>query len=105
MSESATTGWLAACRDEGLDPAELRLVLDRYRAYRAYYVKGQRGEPLPLETWFSWYRMEAASEAQQQAPSPSGCSVDNDARNRGLMAKPAAFLKVLAQLAASEEVR
>lgn len=102
MGEGAAMDWVSLCRVEGLELAELRLVLDRYRTYRAYYLKGRRGEPLPLETWFNWYRMEAASEAGQQAPAPGGCSVDDEARNRGAIHKPEAFLRVLAQLEADD---
>lgn len=105
MGDPTATDWVGACRDEGFDPAEVRLVLGRYRAYQGYYLKGRRGELLPLETWFNWYRMETASEAGQQAPSPSGCSVDGDARNRGAIRKPLAFLKVLAQLEAADGAR
>ena len=97
--------WVNACRAEGLDPAEVRLVLGRYQAYRGYYLKGRRGEPLPLAAWFDWYRIETASEKSQQAPSPSGCSVDDDARNRGAILKPQAFLKALSELAAVESAR
>ena len=102
MNSATSTDWVSTCRDEGLDPAEVRLVLGRYRAYQSYYLTGGRGEPLPLETWFNWYRMETASETSQQAPSPSGCSVDDDARNKGAIRKPQAFLRVLARLEAGD---
>jgi hypothetical protein len=104
MSDHDLADWTGACRAEGLDPGEVRLVLERYRAYRAYYLDGRRGEPLPVETWFTWYHRETASETGQQAPAPSGCSVDDDARNRGAVRKPQAFLRLLAQLAAIELV-
>lgn len=104
MTESDPGAWLRQAREEDLDPAEVRLVLGRYRAYQRYYQAGGRGEPLGLEAWFHWYRMETASEAEQNAPTPSGCSVDPGARNRGAIRKPEAFLKVLAALAAVEAV-
>ena len=94
--------WAALARAEGLDPAEVRLVFGRYQAYLRYYQAGCRGEPLALENWFTWYRMETASEAEQNSPTASGCSVDPNARNRGAIERPAAFLKVLAALAAVE---
>lgn len=102
MARATAAEWTASCRAEGLDPAEIRRVLDRYRAYHTYYVKSRRGEPLPIESWFNWYRMESASETAQRAPAPSGCSVDDGARNRGLIHKPEAFLRALMQLAASD---
>ncbi len=95
MPDAQPPDWVRLCLGEGLDPAEVRLVLDRYRAYERYYRSGSRGEPLPLAAWFNWYRMETASEATQQGPSPSGCSVEDDARNRGVILRPQAFLKVL----------
>jgi hypothetical protein len=85
-----------------LDPAELRLVLDRYRAYRRYHQQGRGTDPLPLARWFAWYRMETSNEAGQQAPSPAGCSVEEGARNRGAIRKPAAFLRILQQMLAAE---
>jgi hypothetical protein len=103
MNGPAPSGWLEFCRTEGLDPAEVRVVLSRYRAYRSYYRAGRRGEPLPLANWFGFYRMETASEVGQQAPAPSGCSVDDDSRNRGAIRKPEAFLQALALLAAAGE--
>jgi hypothetical protein len=103
MAESPRPDWICIAESEGFDPGEVRLVLGRYQAYRRYYKTG-RGEPLPLETWFNWYRMETASEVQQNAPTASGCSVDPNARNRGAISRPQAFLKVLAALAAVEVV-
>lgn len=103
MSSSAPPGWLDFCRSEGLDPAEVRLVLSRYQAYRGYYRAGRRGEPLPLANWFGFYRMETASEAGQQVAAPSGCSIDDDSRNRGVIHKPEVFLQALSRLAAHVE--
>ena len=80
----------------------MRLVLGRYRAYQGYYLTGGAGSPCRSTTWFNWYRMETASETSQQAPSPSGCSVDDDARNRGAIRKPQAFLRVLTRLEAAD---
>ena len=102
MVDGTAVDWLSACGAEGLDPGEVRLVLGRYRAYQGYYAGGRRGTPLPLASWFNWYRMEAESEHGEKAPPPSGCSVDDDARNRGAIQKPQAFLRVLSQLDAME---
>lgn len=104
MADAAAQDWVRLAQAEGLDPGEVRVVLGRYRAYLRYYQAGRRGDPLPLDTWFSWYRMETASEVEQNAPSPSGCSVDPNAQNRGAISRPQAFLKVLAALAAVEAV-
>jgi hypothetical protein len=101
MAEDDAPDWFGACRADGLDPAEVRLVLRRYEAYRGYHTQGRRGEPLPIETWFNWYRMETISETGQQFQSPSGCSVDDQARNRGVIRNPEAFLRALKRLAAS----
>lgn len=104
MADAAAspTEWADWCRGRGFDPAEVRLVLGRYQAYRRYYEGGRRGEALPLENWFTFYRMETASEVQQNAPTASGCSVDPNARNRGAITRPGDFLQVLARLAALE---
>ncbi len=104
MADDASQDWVRQAREQGLDPAEIRLVLSRYQAYLRYYQAGRRGDPLALEAWFSWYRTETASEMQQNAPTASGCSVDPHARNRGAVSKPEAFLKLLAALAAIEAV-
>lgn len=104
MTEPGRDDWVALCRAEGFDPGEVRVVLGRYQAYRRYYADGRRGEPLALEAWFEFYRMETASEVQQNAPVASGCSVDPNAENRGAIRRPGAFLKVLAALAAVEVV-
>lgn len=104
MAEAAGPGWQGQAAAEGLDPGEVRLVFGRYRAYCRYHRSQRGSEPLPLETWFGYYHLEAASEAGQNAPTASGCSVDASARNRGAVARPAAFLRVLAALAAVESV-
>lgn len=104
MTQPGGSDWAALCRAEGFDPGEVRVVLGRYQAYRRYYADGRRGEPLGLEAWFEFYRMETASEVQQNAPVASGCSVDPNAENRGAIRRPGAFLKVLAALAAVEAV-
>lgn len=96
--------WQGMADAEGLDQGELRLVFGRYQAYRRYHHDRPGSDPLPLETWFGYYHLEAASEAGQNAPAASGCSVDPTARNRGAVARPAAFLRVLAALAAVESV-
>lgn len=100
MSAVPQPAWTELCHAEGLDPAEVRQVLGRYRAYRDYYRQDNRSQPLPLTDWFRWYRLENASGAGDQAPVPAGCSIDDDARNRGLMNRPEALLRVLTRLEA-----
>ncbi len=102
MSEEAGPEWLRLCREEGLEPGEVRLVLGRYKAYREYYLQARR-QPLPLEGWFECYRIETASDATAASPAANGCSVDGDSQNRGAIARPAAFLRALASLAAATE--
>lgn len=102
MTTGTPAEWSDWCRARGIDPAEVRLVFGRYRAYRGYYERGRGEPPLPLENWFTFYRMEAASEAEQATPAASGCSVDPGARNRGAVTRPAEFLDALARLAALE---
>ncbi len=107
-AEQAAVGgadWLALCRAQRFDPAEVRLVISRYEAYQRYYSAGGRGEPLALAAWFNWYRMETASEVEQNAPSPSGCSVDPNAEYRGAIRRPQEFLVVLLAMAAAGGIR
>lgn len=104
MSQPAPDDWQSLARAEGVDPAEVRLVFGRYQAHVRYHRGERGGEPLPIETWFGFYHREAASEAHQNAPAASGCSVDPGARNRGAVARPEAFLRVLAALVAVEAV-
>lgn len=102
MTGEVQPDWLLGCQEEGIDPGEVRLVYQRYEAYRGFYLQG-RGEPLSLEAWFNCYRIETASEATAQSkPSPSGCSVDDGSHNRGVIRKPEAFLKVLRRLAGAQ---
>jgi hypothetical protein len=91
--------WQEQCRAAGIDPAEVRLVLGRYRSYRDYYDRLPGTEPLSLDAWFRFYRMEVATETGQQAPAPAaGCSVDEGARHRGALHNPKAFLRALVAL-------
>lgn len=86
--------WLNMCSEARIDPDEVRLVFDRYDAYRRY-TKGKEGDSIALEQWFRFYRMEKASEGDQAGPSPSGCSVDSDAVNNACIERPGPFLLVL----------
>lgn len=93
--------WQAQCRAAGIDPSEVRVVLKRYLAYRRHYEGVPGSEPLSLEAWFRFYRMEVATETGQQAAPPAGgCSVDDEARHRAALHNPNAFLRALIALAA-----
>jgi hypothetical protein len=86
--------WLNMCTAAHIDPDEVRLVFDRYDAYRRY-TKVKEGDSAALEQWFRFYHMEKASEGEQVGPSPSGCSVDSDAVNNACIKRPGPFLAVL----------
>jgi hypothetical protein len=91
--------WDQRCRAEGVDPNEVRLVLGRYEAYRRFYETSRRAQPLALDAWFRWYRVEAMTETGQKAPPPGGCSIDDDALHRGTIGNPGTFLGMLEELA------
>lgn len=82
------------CRDDGIDPAEVRLVYARYQAYRRFTEAG-RGGAIGIDQWFRFYHREKTSEGIQAGPAPGGCSADGDAVNNACLDKPAAFLRVL----------
>jgi hypothetical protein len=97
------TDWLSMCRDKGIDPEEVRLVFDRYEAYRGF-TRDKRGALISLDQWFSFYHMEKASEGDKAAPAPSGCSVDSDAVNNACIKRPGPFLEVLKAYRVGEEI-
>jgi len=82
------------CRQEGIDPGEVRLVFERYDAYRRFTDKGS-GAAISLQQWFRFYHREKTSEGVQAGPAPGGCSADGDAVNNACLRKPAEFLRVL----------
>ena len=87
-------GWLDLCREEGIDPDEVRMVFDRFDAQRKYN-EDKREAAIELDRWFRFYRMEKASEGAQAGPAPAGCSVDSDAVNDACIRRPGPFLTVL----------
>ena len=95
------TDWLALCREEKIDPEEVRLVFARYDAYRRFR-RGSVDDSGGLDQWFRFYHMEKASEGEQAGPAPSGCSVDSDAVNNACIKRPAQFLMALQAYLASE---
>jgi len=94
--------WAGWCRQQGVDPGEVQVVFGRYSAYCSYYQGGRHGEALSLKDWFTFYRMEAASEADQASPTASECSVDPNAPSRGSITRPAQFFEALSRLIALE---
>jgi hypothetical protein len=86
--------WLGLCRAERIDPDEVRLVFNRYDAFRKFN-EGRQGASITLDQWFQFYHMEKASEGAGTGPSPSGCSVDSDAVNNACIKRPGPFLTVL----------
>lgn len=94
MTPHAQEDWQALCRQEGIDPGEVRLVFERYDAYRTYTKKTSNGA-ISLEQWFRFYHAEKSSEGGEAEQVPSGCSADGDAVNNACLTRPAQFLKVL----------
>jgi len=94
MNDIDNDDWRGLCRQEGIDPAEVRLVYERYDAYRRY-TEGGSGDPIGVDQWFRFYHREKTSEGVQAGAVPEGCSADGDAVNNACLAKPAVFLRVL----------
>ena len=86
--------WLELCRATGIDPQEVRLIYDRYDAYRGFTVKAT-GSSLPLEQWFRFYHLEKDSEGLQAGAPVEGCSADGDAVNNACLRHPGVFLEVM----------
>ncbi len=102
MEASKNSGWLALCREQRIDPDEVRIVFSRYDAYRRYADNG-RDSSIDLDQWFKFYRMEKASEGEQAGPPPSGCSIDSDAVNNACIKRPGPFLMVLKAFLTADE--
>ena len=94
--------WLDMCRDTGIDPREVRLVYDRYIAYRTF-TERSAGSSLAVHQWFRFYHLEKTSEGRQAGTPVSGCSADGDAVNDACLQRPGAFLAVLAAYDATRQ--
>lgn len=94
MKNIDSVDWRCLCREEGIDPAEVRLVFERYDAYRRYTERGT-GDPIGVDQWFRFYHREKTSEGVQAGAPVAGCSADGDAVNNACLKKPAAFLRAL----------
>ncbi len=86
--------WLDMCRDAGIDPREVRLIYDRYDAYRGF-TERNTGSSLAVGQWFRFYHLEKNSEGLQAGAPASGCSADGDAVNNACLSQPGSFLAVL----------
>jgi hypothetical protein len=96
------TDWMQMCGEEGISPDEVRLVFDRYDAYRRYSDGGDTSS-IALEQWFRFYHMEKASEGDHAGPAPTGCSVDSDAVNNACIKRPGPFLVILKAYCMTED--
>jgi len=94
MTQQNEQEWRGLCQQASIDPDEVRLVYDRYEAYRRFTAGGS-GEPISLAQWFRFYHREKTSEGAQAGPVPGGCSADGDAVNNACLKKPAEFLRIL----------
>lgn len=94
--------WLELCRTSGIDPQEVRLIYDRYDAYREFTGKNT-GSAIPVEQWFRFYHLEKNSEGMQAGALVDGCSADGDAVNNACLRRPGAFLEVLKAYDAQEK--
>lgn len=87
-------GWQDMCRESGINPDEVRLIHERYAAYRQFTNEGT-ADQIPLERWFRFYHLEKTSEGIQAGAPSEGCSADGDAVNDACLKRPAEFLRVL----------
>lgn len=97
MTRSDSPDWQAMCRQQGIEPDEVRLVFARYEAYRRFMGQGAgaSGGAISLDRWFRFYYREKTSEGIQAGTPVGGCSADGDAVNNACLRKPAEFLRVL----------
>jgi hypothetical protein len=102
MTEAPQDDWQTLCQQESIDPAEVRLVFERYDAYRTYTEKAT-GNAISLEQWFRFYHAEKSTDGGESEVVPSGCSADGDAVNNACLSRPAEFLKVLAAYCSSAD--
>lgn len=94
MTKPQRDGWRELCRREGIAETEVRLVHERYAAYRRFAAGGS-GDPIPLDRWFRFYHLEKTSEGVQAGGPPPGGAADGDGINDACLQRPAAFLRVL----------
>jgi len=88
------SNWPELCDLAKIDPNEVRLIYERYDAYKGFTVK-RVGESISLEQWFRFYILEKNSEGMQAGAPVEGCSADGDAVNNACLKRPGDFLQVL----------
>ncbi len=86
--------WQEMCRNASIDPREVRLIHERYDAYRGF-TEENTGSAISLEQWFRFYHLEKNSEGLQAGAPVEGCSADGDAVNNACLLHPGPFLEVL----------
>ena len=86
--------WRELCLQANIDPEEVRLIYDRYDAYKSFTVE-RTNDSISLEQWFRFYNLEKNSEGLQAGAPVEGCSADGDAVNNACLKRPAEFLQVL----------
>jgi hypothetical protein len=96
--------WLELCRTGGIDPQEVRLIYERFDAYRGF-TEQKTGSAIPVEQWFRFYYLEKNSEGLQAGVPVGGCSADGDAVNNACLARPGEFLEVLKAYGISRQAK
>jgi len=95
MNQVQPATWRLRCSELGLDPQEVKNVSQRYDMYCRYH-DSRGGDTLPLERWYSWYRVEKISEGHAMlAPPEQGCSVGPDIDTDGPIVSEQDFLGLL----------
>ena len=90
-----TSSWRQRCINIGLDPQEVKSVSSRYDMYKTY-TDANRGNTLPLDRWYKWYRVEKLSEGHAMlAPPVTGCSIGPDTGPEGAVVSEHDFLELL----------
>ena len=95
MKKPATQSWRQRCSELGLDPQEVKNVSRRYDMYKQYHDQ-HGGDTLPLDRWYSWYRVEKISEGHAMlAPPEQGCSVGSEVVTDGPIVTEQDFYQLL----------
>ena len=95
MNHAPAFNWRERCRDFGLEPHEVKAVSQRYDMYQRY-TDERGGDTLPLERWYTWYRVEKLSEGHaMRSPPVQGCSVGPEVEAGGPVVSEQDFLQLL----------
>ena len=95
MNQTALQPWRQRCSELGLDPQEVKSVSQRYDMYKRYH--DERGsDTLPLDRWYTWYRVEKISEGHAMlAPPEQACSVGSEVVTDGPIVTEQDFYELL----------